>query len=184
MHSAIDFSQSMESVRNTNECCALLILVLIRIRNQITVFMSTSSEMQIRRMAASTSVSSTHSSASLSSSDEAMTSTSKIIKHSVEPVLYSEFAVRLNENSLEQCRTSVSALAGCVAGIMGLTSYKGFVFYGFSMFTLSLIIFLFIRHEHRKFFTGLNHVFTNGFFNGLLTYVLFWTFLYGIVHLY
>ena len=102
----------------------------------------------------------------------------------VEPILYNEMAVRFNENSLEQCRTSVSALSGCVAGIMGLTSYKGFVFYAFSMLLLSLFIYVYIRHEHRKFFTSLNHVFVNGFFNGLLTYVLFWTFLYGMVHVY
>ena len=127
--------------------------------------MSASSEMQIRRTA--------------SSSKSSSASTRKI-----ESVLYSEIAVRLNENSLEQCRTSVSALSGCVAGILGLTSYKGFLFYGFSMLFLSFLIYLYIRNEHRKFFTSLNHIFINGFLNGLLTYVLFWTFLYGMVHLY
>ena len=101
-----------------------------------------------------------------------------------EPILYSDAVVRANENSLEQCRTSVSALSGCVAGILGLTSYKGFLFYGVSMLLLSIILFGFIRHEHRKLFSSLKHVFTNGFFNGLLTYVLFWTFLYGMIHVY
>jgi len=105
-------------------------------------------------------------------------------KRKVDPILYSDVAVRLNENSLEQCRTSVSALSGCVAGIIGLTSYKGFLFYGFSMVLLSVIIYLFIRNEHRKYFTNLKHIFVNGFLNGLLTYVLFWTFLYGMVHVY
>ncbi|CAF0799757.1 unnamed protein product [Rotaria sordida] len=141
--------------------------------------MLASSEMQIRRTAGSrpigqTGSSSTGISASPIGNDKR--------KH--ESILYSDAAVRFNENSLEQCRTSVSALSGCVAGIIGLTSYKGFLFYGFSMFLLSVLIFMFIRHEHRKFFTGLNHVFVNGFFNGLLTYVLFWTFLYGMVHVY
>jgi hypothetical protein len=133
--------------------------------------MSASSEMQIRRTASS--------SRSTASAKSSGTESRK-----VEPVLYSEVAVRLNENSLEQCRTSVSALSGCVAGILGLTSYKGFLFYAFSMFFLSFLIYLYIRNEHRKFFTSLNHIFINGFFNGLLTYVLFWTFLYGMVHVY
>ncbi len=128
--------------------------------------------MQIRRTASSPR--STASSKSSTSNDS----------RKVEPVLYSEVAVRFNENSLEQCRTSVSALSGCVAGILGLTSYKGFLFYGFSMFFLSFLIYLYIKNEHRKFFTSLNHIFINGFFNGLLTYVLFWTFLYGMVHVY
>ncbi|CAF1278893.1 unnamed protein product [Adineta steineri] len=139
--------------------------------------MSASSEMQIRRTATSprSTASSKLTPSSLSPNNDS--------RH-VEPILYSEVAVRFNENSLEQCRTSVSALSGCVAGILGLTSYKGFLFYGFSMLFLSFLIYMYIRNEYRKFFTSLNHVFINGFFNGLLTYVLFWTFLYGMVHVY
>ena len=137
--------------------------------------MSASSEMQIRRPPGSSSrLAANGASSSLTGSE----------KRKADSILYSDAAVRFNENSLEQCRTSVSALSGCVAGIIGLTSYRGFLFYGFSMFLLSLGIFVIIRKEHRKFFTGLNHVFVNGFLNGLLTYVLFWTFLYGMVHVY
>jgi hypothetical protein len=143
--------------------------------------MSASSEMQIRRTAGSRPIGPTGSSSHLSPSGAPNSSVGHEKRHN-ESILYSDSAVRFNENSLEQCRTSVSVLSGCVAGIIGLTSYKGFLFYGFSMLLLSVMIFLFIRHEHRKFFTGLNHVFVNGFFNGLLTYVLFWTFLYGMVH--
>lgn len=123
-------------------------------------------------------------SAIASSKSSASTSTKDNDVRNPEPTLYSEVAVRFNENSLEQCRTSVSALSGCVAGILGFTSYIGFIFYAFSMVFLSSLIYLYIRNEHRKFFTTLNHVFIYGFFNGLLTYVLFWTFLYGMVHVY
>lgn len=140
--------------------------------------MSASSEMQIRRTTGSRPVG-----PSASGSPRSASSTTSD-KRKADSILYSDVAVRFNENSLEQCRTSVSALSGCVAGIIGLTSYKGFVFYGFSMLLLSFIIYLFIRNEHRQFFTSLKHVFVNGFLNGLLTYVLFWTFLYGMVHVY
>ncbi|CAF1261914.1 unnamed protein product [Rotaria sordida] len=143
--------------------------------------MSTNNEMQIRRTA-SNSRSTISSKSSSSSSSSSLPKENKI--RNTEPILYSEVAVRFNENSLEQCRTSVSVLSGCVAGIIGLTSYKGFIFYAFSMFFLSFLIYFYIRNEHRKFFTSLNHIFINGFFNGLLTYVLFWTFLYGMVHVY
>lgn len=102
----------------------------------------------------------------------------------IDPVFYNEIAVRFNENSLEQCRTSVSALAGCVAGILGLTSYRGFLFYAVSMLFLSLLIYFRIRNEYRLFFTNLKQIFVNGFLNGLLTFVLFWTFVYGMVHVY
>lgn len=137
--------------------------------------------MQIRRTAASTPIAGAKTPASPASSSSSSTGGRK---RKGDSILYSDVAVRFNENSLEQCRTSVSALSGCVAGIIGLTSYKGFLFYAFSMLLLSVLIFAFIRREHRKFFTSLNHVFVNGFFNGLLTYVLFWTFLYGMVHVY
>lgn len=145
--------------------------------------MSASSEMQIRRAPGSRPINQSGTSSQLSSSGASNSSTNSD-RRKTESLLYSEAAVRFNENSLEQCRTSVSVLSGCVAGIIGLTSYKGFIFYAFSMFLLSVLIFIFIRNEHRKFFTGLKHVFVNGFLNGLLTYVLFWTFLYGIVHVY
>ncbi|CAF0825886.1 unnamed protein product [Rotaria sp. Silwood1] len=142
--------------------------------------MLANNEMQIRRTA--TNSRSTTSSKSSLSSSSASPKPNNV--RNIEPILYSEVAVRFNENSLEQCRTSVSALSGCVAGILGLTSYKGFIFYAFSMVFLSFLIYLCIRNEHRKFFTSLKHIFINGFFNGLLTYVLFWTFLYGMVHVY
>jgi len=141
-------------------------------------------EMQIHRTGAGSRPTNQSGSSSHLSSSGATSSSVSSDRRRAESVLYSDAAVRFNENSLEQCRTSVSALSGCVAGIIGLTSYKGFLFYGFSMLLLSLLIFVFIRKEHRKFFTGLNHVFINGFLNGLLTYVLFWTFLYGMVHVY
>ena len=136
--------------------------------------MSTNNEMQIRRTTVNNRT--VTSSKSLSSKHNHARNT--------EPVLYNEVAIRFNENTLEQCRTSVSALSGCVAGILGLTSYKGFLFYAFSIFFLSFLIYLYIRNDHRTYFTSLNHIFIYGVFNGLLTYVLFWTFLYGMVHVY
>ncbi|CAF2521219.1 unnamed protein product [Rotaria sp. Silwood2] len=90
--------------------------------------------MQIRRT--------TTNSRSNTSSKSSSSSSKENNVRNIEPVLYSEVAVRFNENSLEQCRTSVSALSGCVAGILGLTSYKGFIFYAFSMFFLSFLIYL------------------------------------------
>jgi hypothetical protein len=41
----------------------------------------------------------------------------------------SEAAIRQNAAILDYCRTSVSALAGVTAGIMGLTGLYGFIFY-------------------------------------------------------
>ena len=53
-------------------------------------------------------------------------------------MVYSELSVRQNAAILEYCRTSMSALSGATAGIMGLTSLVGFVFYFISAFILSV----------------------------------------------
>ncbi|VVC35526.1 Hypothetical protein CINCED_3A003990 [Cinara cedri] len=51
-------------------------------------------------------------------------------------VSYSEPALRNNASIVEYCRTSMSALSGCTAGILGLTGLYGFAFYIFSVFVL------------------------------------------------
>ena len=76
------------------------------------------------------------------------------------PQFISEAAVRGNAAILDYCRTSVSALSGATAGILGLTGLHGFIFYFLASVLLSVLI------------------------GGLFTYVLFWTFLYGMVHVY
>ena len=45
------------------------------------------------------------------------------------PPFTSEAAVRGNAAVLDYCRTSVSALSGATAGILGLTGLYGFIFY-------------------------------------------------------
>ena len=56
----------------------------------------------------------------------------------MDSVAYSELSVRQNSAILEYCRTSMSALAGATAGIMGLTSLMGFAFYFISSLCLSV----------------------------------------------
>lgn len=94
--------------------------------------------------------------------------------------------LRNNFLGVEYCKTFVSALSGSCAGIIGLTGLAGFSFY----FLSALILWLMICYkaglndEWRKYFTQRRILLTNGLFDGLFTYVLFWTFLYGMVHVY
>lgn len=56
----------------------------------------------------------------------------------VEPLPLSEIAMRHNAALLEYCRTSISALSGSTAGILGLTGLYGFIFYFVVAFLMSV----------------------------------------------
>jgi hypothetical protein len=77
----------------------------------------------------------------------------------------------------------MSAITGSVAGILGLTGYFGFLFYGVTALYVSLLVFALKTHGHPGlYFKTAGDVWTEGVFGGLFSYVLFWTLLYGIVH--
>ncbi|XP_050428018.1 ER membrane protein complex subunit 6 isoform X3 [Adelges cooleyi] len=101
-----------------------------------------------------------------------------------ELVSYSEPALRNNASIVEYCRTSMSALSGCTAGILGLTGLSGFVFYILSVLALWGLLLYKAGNFWQKYFLTRHSLLTGGFLSGLFTYVLFWTFLYGMVHVY
>ncbi|KAI1287955.1 ER membrane protein complex subunit 6 [Halotydeus destructor] len=101
-----------------------------------------------------------------------------------ELVAYSEGAIRQNYSILEYCRSSMSALAGCTAGILGLTSLYGFAFYFIMAVILWLLVLAKAGSNWKKYFTSRSSILTSGLFGGIFTYILFWTFLYGMVHVY
>lgn len=106
------------------------------------------------------------------------------LEKSGEIVAYSEAARRNNVVIVEYCRTSMAALSGGTAGLLGFTGLYGFAFYVFALLGLSALILLKAGSQWKKYFISRTHIVTNGFFGGLCTYVLFWTFLYGMVHVY
>ncbi|XP_073996708.1 ER membrane protein complex subunit 6 isoform X3 [Rhodnius prolixus] len=101
-----------------------------------------------------------------------------------EIVAYSEVALRNNSAIVEYCRTSMSALSGSTAGLLGLTGFYGFGFYLFAVVGLWGLLMVKAGSHWKKYFVSRRHVLTNGFFGGLFTYILFWTFIYGMVHVY
>ncbi|RZF48148.1 hypothetical protein LSTR_LSTR009837 [Laodelphax striatellus] len=101
-----------------------------------------------------------------------------------EIVAYSESAVRNNAAVVEYCRTSMAALSGGTAGLLGLTGFYGFGFYVFAVIGLWGLLLMKAGQQWKKYFISRRMLLTNGFFGGLFTFVLFWTFLYGMVHVY
>ncbi|XP_075147527.1 ER membrane protein complex subunit 6 [Haematobia irritans] len=101
-----------------------------------------------------------------------------------ELIAYSETAIRHNISAVEYCRTSMAAITGCAAGILGLNGLLGFLFYFISVFVLWVLVLMKSGTHWRKFFINRQSLLTNSFMGALCTYVLFWTFLYGMVHVY
>ncbi|XP_070553802.1 ER membrane protein complex subunit 6-like isoform X2 [Ptychodera flava] len=101
-----------------------------------------------------------------------------------ENLAYSEAALRGNKSVMDYCRTSMSALSGATAGVLGLTGLYGFIFYVIASLCLTFMLVLKAGSGWNKYFRSRTPLLTNGFMGGLFTYILFWTFLYGMVHVY
>lgn len=94
-------------------------------------------------------------------------------------------AMRQNSTIVEFGRTGVSALGGVTAGILGLTGLYGFAFYVFC--AIFLFFGLMLKGDFntaQKYFPSRASVLLSGQIGALFTYILFWTFLYGMVHVY
>ncbi|CAH3147219.1 unnamed protein product [Porites lobata] len=97
---------------------------------------------------------------------------------------FSPFSIMANNSIIDFCRTSLASMAGISAGILGLSALKGFIFYFIASLFMSILICLKAGTHWRKFFISWWDLSTSGIFGGIFTYLLFWTFLYGMVHVY
>uniref|UniRef100_A0A0C9QNJ4 ER membrane protein complex subunit 6 n=1 Tax=Wollemia nobilis TaxID=56998 RepID=A0A0C9QNJ4_9CONI len=81
-------------------------------------------------------------------------------------------------------RTFLSIIGGVVAGILGLTGWKGFIFYFVMMALTSLGVIAKAKFDIHEYFDSWNRVILDGISGGLMSFVLFWTFAYDIVHIF
>jgi hypothetical protein len=70
------------------------------------------------------------------------------------------------------------------SGVLGLTGLNGFAFYVFAVITLWVMFMIKAGPNWQKYYVSRQSLLTSGFFGALFTYVLFWTFIYGMVHVY
>lgn len=89
-----------------------------------------------------------------------------------------------NARQLQYIRSCFSAIAGSAAGILGLQNMNGFLFYGVSWLVLSLLLVVTRPSTSKYFIHGYKEVVIDGALSGLLSYILFHTLCYGLVHLY
>ncbi|KAG0055872.1 ER membrane complex subunit 6 [Gryganskiella cystojenkinii] len=102
-----------------------------------------------------------------------------------DDALYVDMYIAKNSQTVTFIRSSFSAILGLAAGTMGLTNWSGFIFYFLGSAFLSLLIFLVkAKANPAPYFRQPTDVFTEGILGGMLSYILFWTLLYGIIHVY
>lgn len=114
----------------------------------------------------------------------------------VDLITYSPAAAQHNLALINYCRISIAALSGCTVGILGLTGkiiintlmqsagIMGFMFYFLAHGFLSLLLLQKAGKSWNKYFIQRSCLTYGGVFGELTTYILFWTFIYGMVHVY
>jgi hypothetical protein len=102
--------------------------------------------------------------------------------------LYVQSHVMHNARQLQYIRSCFAAISGSAAGILGLTNLSGFLFYALCWSILSILLMIRINTSNSKksvfFMNGYKDIVFDGALGGLLSFILFHTFLYGLVHLY
>ncbi|XP_010546958.1 PREDICTED: ER membrane protein complex subunit 6 [Tarenaya hassleriana] len=89
-----------------------------------------------------------------------------------------------NLRILQNSRTFLSIIGGVIAGILGFTGLTGFVFYVLLMSITSVGLLAKAGFLANTYFDSWNRVLFDGFLGGLMSFVLFWTFAYDIVHIF
>ncbi|KAM6487791.1 Rab5-interacting protein-domain-containing protein [Trichoderma sp. SZMC 28011] len=101
-------------------------------------------------------------------------------------------SVAHNTKTLSNLHSLTASLFGVGAGILGLESYYGFLFYiAFSIATSLLFYILQIAPsslgegrsvlDSGRYYRGALELWTSGIFNGLPGFILTWTLFYGLV---
>ncbi|APA13753.1 hypothetical protein SS1G_07551 [Sclerotinia sclerotiorum 1980 UF-70] len=97
-------------------------------------------------------------------------------------------SVMHNMKTLATLHNLTASLFGIAAGILGLESYPGFLFYiFFTLFTTTFVyVFRIAPHMSKdtmgnRYFRGAWEFWTSGLVEGLSGFVLTWTLFYGLV---
>ena len=98
--------------------------------------------------------------------------------------IFNERVVRRNISIVDYCRTAGAVIAGVSAGVLGLNGLYGFGFFLLYSLLMSIMLTIKAGTSWSTFFTSRRSLWLDGIFGGLFTYVLLWTFLYGMVHVY
>ena len=98
--------------------------------------------------------------------------------------VFSPDRVANNARAINHTRVFVAIAAGCAAGILGLESAAGMIPFVLSTLALSLCLYLSMDARPAPYFKHATDVWTEGISQAIMSYILFWTLLYDVVHIY
>ncbi|CAI5735029.1 unnamed protein product [Hyaloperonospora brassicae] len=91
-----------------------------------------------------------------------------------------------NEKAVEYVHTAMCVVAGCIAGVSGMTGLQGFGFLALADVVTALALWLAkLGRDVPVYFTTSTFAFVfAGVMSQALSFILFWTLAYGLVHIY
>ncbi|DBA01883.1 TPA: hypothetical protein N0F65_006031 [Lagenidium giganteum] len=91
-----------------------------------------------------------------------------------------------NEKVVEFCHTAMCVMSGCIAGIIGLTGLSGFaLMMALYLVTAVMVLVFKMNGNVKEYFNASTPGFVlGGVFSHSLSFILFWTLSYGLVHIY
>ena len=91
-----------------------------------------------------------------------------------------------NQKIVQYSRTFLSIIAGCVTGVLGLTGSQGFLCYTVLYALISLALFMRMKFDLSGHLPGNNlpGFLLDGITGQALSFLLFWTLSYALVHIY
>ncbi|KAJ7562249.1 hypothetical protein O6H91_03G061100 [Diphasiastrum complanatum] len=92
--------------------------------------------------------------------------------------------IQHNMKIVYYCRTFLSIVAGSIAGVLGLTALSGFLCYFVIMLLASLGLAAKTKFDVHSFFDSWHRVVFDGVSQEFMSFVLFWSFAYDIVHIF
>ncbi|KAI9366011.1 Rab5-interacting protein-domain-containing protein [Zopfochytrium polystomum] len=114
---------------------------------------------------------------------QASQSASQALERKLNPI--SPLSLGHNFFIITYTRSMLAGVAGAAAGILGLQGIAGFVFYIFASAFMSLLLSATAGFKPDRFFVnGWTAVLTGEVTGSMFSYLLFWTLVYGLVHVY
>lgn len=100
--------------------------------------------------------------------------------------LRSQKSLRNNAKVIDNARSSLAAISGTAAGIMGLQGWlNGILFYAATSCVLSVLMWYKLAYgDSKRFYLGKSNIWLEGVSASALSYLLFWTLAYGLVYVY